>query len=346
MLAAAELGDTGIAEKLKGELEGVPAGNIDAHVNEYVIKPAVNILQKTDPQWISNWIARRIMDGSLHRDYWLTRVVSIPQDLKEKLLEGINADDPQLVSASGIPSLLPAIADVSVAEAVFTRLCAIRRSMSGVADAQEQIRRDIVRQLEDLFRALTPDIAVAGLLGCFTRGYDLIEFITIVEVFSRTDSKASDFANQLREDLRQALRSYLKNGVKFAISQEDFRGELKAYLATALGRFGEPEDISDLTQLARADIERIRNARAARARGERSALAMGGSIVYAHFHASAISSLDPDQAKGVLLSLLQEPEYEVDAAFSLARLVSRNIDGPFFHKEKDYCLIWEKRSPF
>lgn len=85
----------------------------------------------------------------------------------------------------------------------------------------------------------------------------------------------SDLRTQLRDDLRQNLRRYLKKGLKFVLRQDDFSGEMKANLASALARVGEPEDMLDLTQLIQADIGRVRKGRAARARGERSELANG-----------------------------------------------------------------------
>src|SRR5262249_36785015 len=126
----------------------------------------------------------------------------------------------------------------------------------------------IVGQLRNLFRALPPNVAVAGLSKFFAKEFDVIEFTVLTEVFGLLSNEGADLRKQLQYDLRQNLRRYLKNGVPFVLGQEDFQGEMKINLAMALARVGDPEDLHHLHQLIRADIERIRRAREARARGE------------------------------------------------------------------------------
>jgi hypothetical protein len=343
LVGAAKLGDTNLADKLKLELTRLEPTRSDAHLSEYIIKPALNFI--TDQQWVSHWVARRIVDGSLRREDWISRVTSIPEALKKRLLEEISAEDPQQLNISGIASLLPVIEDAALAERIFSRLCAVRRSVSDTLDPQNDARRRVVRQLEDLFRSLQPNVAVAGLSTCFAVGYDPVEFTAIVEAFSRAGDKDSDLRSQLRDDLRINLRTYLKNGLRFALGQDDFRGEMKAHLATALARVGEPGDMHELHELTRAEIERIREGRAALARGERTDSAKGGSISYTHWHAKAIADLDPDEAEAVLLDILHKSEHEIDAASALVRLATgRTAGGLFGYKGRDYCLVWEARA--
>jgi hypothetical protein len=343
LVGAARLGDTNLADKLKLELTRLEPARIDAHLSEYIIKPALDFI--TDQQWISHWVAHRIVDSSLRRETWISQVISLPEDLKERLLEEIDTEDPKQFDISGIASLLPAIEDASLAEKIFSRLCAIQRSISDTLDPQNEVRRRIARQLEDLFRALQPNVAVAGLSTCFAGGYDSVEFTAVIEIFSRADGKVSDLRSQLRDDLRINLRTYLKNGLRFALNQDDFRGEMKAHLATALARVGEAGDMQELHELTRAEIERVREGRAALARGERTALAKGSSISYTHWHAKAIADLDPDEAEAVLLDVLHKSEHEIDAASALVRLATGHTAGGLFgHTERDYCLIWEARA--
>jgi hypothetical protein len=147
--------------------------------------------------------------------------------------------------------------------------------------------------LEDLFRSLPPNVAVAGLSHCFANGFDDIELNAVIEVFSKVGHDDADLRGQLQDDLRQNLRRYLKDGVPFVLSQEDFQGAMKAHLATALARVGEPEDLLNLRQLIRGDIERIRDGMAARARREQSALAMGCANRQDNWHGRAVTMLDP-----------------------------------------------------
>jgi hypothetical protein len=348
LIRAAELGDTSVSEKLKEELVLVPDGRIQDHHSEYVIRPALEMIGRQDPEWVSDWLARRIADGSLRPEGWINLVARVPEDLREKLLEGITEEDPQRIRTSEIASLVPAISDASLAEIVFSKLCAIRRTISDIYDPSNDAKRGVVRQLEELFRSIPPNVAVEGLSNCFAKEYDLTEFTVVIELFSRVNSKDSDLRSDLSDDLRQNLRMYLKNGLQFALSQDDFRGELKAQLATALARIGEPGDMQELYKLTTAEIQRLRTGRAALAEGDRSPKAKGGSMTYARWHLHAVASLDAEEAEPVLLRALQEQESEIDAASALVRVAtSENVGGlaaAFGRRERDYCSVWDKRD--
>jgi hypothetical protein len=343
LIKAAELGETDIAEKTKHELITLPCGKID-DAGEYVIKPAINIVRKTDPQWVSYWVAGRIVDGSLWRESWITLVTSIPGDMKETLLQKVGGEDLQHTHTRQI-GVLAAIADPSLAEAIFSKLCAVRRSISDPRDPANEAKWAIIRQLEDLLRSLPPNITVAGLSNPFAREFDAIEFTVVIHAFSTVGRDEPDLRSLLQDDLRQSLRRYLKNGLNFVLRQDDFSGEMKADLASALARVGKPEDMPDLAQLIKVDIERVRRGRAAWVRGERSEFANGGLMSYANWHVRALASLDSWSAEAVLLDALNEPEYESEAASALVRLArTRNTEEPFSFKPRDYSVVWEARA--
>lgn len=344
LIKAAELGETDIEEKIKHELTCLPPGKID-DAGEYVIKPAINIVRKTDPQWVSHWVAGRIVDGSLWRESWISLVTSITEDMKERLLQRIGGEDLQHTHTRRIIAVLAASADSLLAETTFSKLCAVRRGISDPRDPANKAKWAITRQLEDLLRALPPNIAVAGLSNSFARDFDAIEFTVVIHALSVVGRDEPDLRLLLRGDLRQNLRRYLKNGLNFVLTQDDFSGETKANFASALARIGKPEDMPDLAQLIKADIERIRKGRAARARGERSELANGGVMSYANWQVRALTSLDSGSAEAVLLDVLNEPEYESEAASALVRLArTRNMEEPFSFKPKDYSVVWEARA--
>jgi hypothetical protein len=343
LIKAAELGETDIADKLKYELASLPPGKIDG-AGEYVIRPAISIVRKTDPQWVSYWVADRIVDGSLRPESWITLVTSISEDIKERLLQQVGGEDLQHAYARQI-AVLAANADFSLAETIFSKLSAIRRSISHPRDPANQAKWAITRQLEDLLRELPPNIAVAGLSNSFAREFDAIEFTVVIHALSVVGRDESDLRSLLRDDSRQDLRRYLKNGLNFVLTQDDFSGEMKAHLASALARVGNPEDMPELAHLIKADIERVRKGRAAWIRGERSELANGGTMSYANWHVRALTSLDFEGAEAVLRDVLNEPEYEIEAALALVRLAKTgNTEEPFSFKSKDYSVVWEARA--
>ena len=115
------------------------------------------------------------------------------------------------------------------------------------------------------------------------------------------------------------LRAYLKDGVDVVLGRDDFNGEEKADLAKAIARVGKPEDMPDLLRLIRADIERRRRGRAARAAGDRGPLGNGGVMDCGSRHVAAVVLLDPTGADAVLIDLLGEREYVSHAAAAMAR---------------------------
>lgn len=343
LLRLAALGDTDIPEKLRHELTQLQPDKISDRA-EPILRPALKIVQSTEPEWVSHWIASQVADGSLRQESWMTFVTSIPEDLKAQVLEKISSEDLQYYRLSAIISVLAASGDLSLAEVVFAKLCDVRRDLSDGEHVRDEAKWAIVRQLEALFRSLPSNIAVAGLSNCFTKEFDAIELTAVIEIFSRFGVSDADLRSRLQDELRQKLRTYLKNGVQFALKQDDPRGEMKAYLATALARIGEPEDRLDLRQLIRADIERVSNGLVARARGERSELARWCSNRYDNLYVRAVALLDSGSADTVLLELLHEPGYEAEAASALVRLATIQDTKSQFIYKTDYRLVWDARS--
>jgi hypothetical protein len=92
LLNIAKLGDTSIVDKIKDELGKCDPGGM-RELERFVIKPALDIVRRTDPEWVSHWAANRISDDALRGDDWIMLVTSVPQDLKERLLQRIKNED-------------------------------------------------------------------------------------------------------------------------------------------------------------------------------------------------------------------------------------------------------------
>lgn len=345
LLVAEELGALGIPERLKQQLEQLKNTDLN-NLGRYVIGPALAIVGKADPIWVSHWVADRILDGSLWSDEWINLVTTIPDQLKQELIETIGSNELQARGLREIIPVLIAIADVSLAEKVFERLFEVHREASDLSNEPNITNRSIALQLDKLVVSLPPDIAVAGLSNWLGREPDALELSALIELFSKTDAEGHDLRTELSHDLRQRLRAYLKNGVALVLDQDDFNGQAKAYLATALARVGEPEDIDDLRRLIRGDIERIKNGRLARLRHEPGSMAQGAGNCWASWHVRALILLDPVVAEEPLLDLLYEPDwerYEIEAATALVRLATTDVPEQFAHRT-DYGSVWAARA--
>ena len=343
-LAAAELGGERVSEGVRDELASWPSGRA-TDTGQSLLKSALELVRKTDPQWVSHWVAERILDSSLWGDHWTTLVSTVPETLRRELLERIGGEDVGHTDTRRIVLVLAATADADLAGEVFSRLCSIRSDISNAGGGGDATRWAISRQLEELIRALPPNVQVSGMLGRLSPEFDPVEYGVAIDLLGRIGGEDSDLRGQVQDDLRQILRRYLKDGVPFVLGEEDFRGRLKGYLALALARVGNPEDMAVLHRLIRADIERLRRGRAARLRGERSPLANGAVMGWSSWHVRAVTWLDPRGAEEVLLGVLCEPEYESDAATALVQLArTQKPESWLGFKSPDYRVVWEARA--
>ena len=344
LLRAFELGDHGVSQKLKDELLTLPYDRIQDDVNEYILKPILKIINETDPEWVSNWVAGRFLDRTLSREDLLGFVSGISEELKTQVVANVCTEDLRPIEHRGAIELFRVVANPAMATAIFRKLLQVPRDAQYGGNGVLDRRRMRVNQLEGIFLSLRPEVAVAGLAPCFNAELDLAELTLILELLNRWPREPNDLRTQLPTAMRQTLRRFLKRAVAFVLAQDDFGGDLKATLASALARVGEPEDMQDLRRLILADIERLRSGRAARIRGERNAKSNGGSIIRAGVYVAAIMTLDRQSAEPLLLEVLVEPEYESDAASALLALATiSNAPDPFKHP-KDYGAIWKARS--
>jgi len=316
--AAGALGATNISSGMKEDLRHWPAGPI-ADAKESLLRSVLDTIRPTDPAWVSNWIAERIIDGSLWPGTWIALVTSIAEDLRDVQFAKLCAED--LRHNDRTISVLAKVADAGLISRAFTELCRMSIEPATATEDDKQRRWATVRQLQDLFRAVSPHLAVAGTLAGLSAEITVVEYETVTELFGRVNgSEDSGLKGQLDEDLRQKLRRYLKDGLTVALAQDDFGGQLKAEAAIALAQVGEPADLPDLERLIAADIERVRRGRAARLGHQRGAMANGAATTWSTWYVRALVWLDPQNAESTLLALLSEPEYEQDAAQALVQI--------------------------
>ena len=182
------------------------------------------------------------------------------------------------------------------------------------------------------------------MLSRLSQEFNGIEYNLVIDLFGRIGGEDSDLRSRIEETQRQLLRNYLKEGVQFALNQDDFNGHLKAHLALALARVGEPSDMDDVHRLIRADIDRWRRGRAALLRGERGPLTDGATMSWTNWYVRAVSWLDPKRAEETFLDLLCESEYEEVASTALIELSKiQSPEKPLGLNRPDYRLVWEAR---
>ena len=341
-LGLAKLGEKGLDGAIKDSLATMPSANV-RNLHPHYIKTALAHLRKSDLVWPGEWVGVQISEGVLYRhDYWLSFATAAPDSLIEKHLRRIETEDLRNVRLEGIIAMIAAHADTSIAARVFAELRGLRRKVDAEPDQQHEFERQVMRQLESVFRQFPGDVAAAGVLSCITEG-DPLDVRVAAGLLSRVARSGEEPMRIADNDLKVRLRGYLKDSVDLVLGQDDFDGWEKANLASAIAQVGEPDDIKDLVVLIRADIERMRGGRSALAAGDSGPITNGGRMSYARWHIAAAMHLHPTRAEQVLIDFIGEPEYRTAVADAMAHdfiaRPERSLDTTFL-----YDSMWAARE--
>ncbi|MBZ0067427.1 MAG: hypothetical protein K8F26_01310 [Thiobacillus sp.] len=337
-----KLGETGLDGIVRDAMVALTGGDM-RNFDSYYVRPALEYLRKTNPAWASEWLAIQIAEGVLYRhEIWLPFATAIPDALVEKYLKRIETEDLKNARFEGMVAVITARADATLAARVFAKLRELRRKMDVEPDQRHEFEWQVMRQLEAVFRGLPDDVTVAGILSSVTSG-DPLDIKVVADLLSKVARSDMEPLRITDDGLKTRLRTYLKSSIDVVLRQDDFNGQEKANLASSIAQVGKPEDMADLVTLIRADIERMRHGRAARAAGDHGPLGNGGFMSYAGWHIAAIMHLDPAGAEQVLIGLLPEPEYLSDAAAAMARDFVPKPENSFDRTYR-YDLMWAARE--
>lgn len=335
-----EAGETGLDDIVKGALAALRPEDM-RNAESHYIQPAVEYLHKADPAWVSEWLAVQVGEGVLyHADHWLTFAPTVPKALVDKFLARLETEDFKHARFAGMIRVIAGGATASLAARIFVNVRELHRK---APETRHEIEWAILRQLEVAFRALPDDVAVSGVLASINGTDEPIDIIVAAHLLSKV-ARRDETPLQLGDpDLKARLRDYLKGNLETVLTQDDFDGKDKANLASAIAQLGHVEDMPDLVTLIKADIERVRRGRRAWAEGDRGPLGNGGVMGHSGWHVEAILELDPSGAQQVLVGLLPEPEYAVDAAQAMARDFHPKPERAF-DKTFRYELMWAARE--
>ena len=165
-----ELGETGLDGVVKDAMTALPGGdmrNLDSHY----IQPALEYLGKTDPAWVSEWVATQVAEGVLYgHEHWLLLATAISDGLVEKYLQRLETEDFDNRHFGGMIAVIAAHADDKLAARVFGKLRELRRRLDAEPGLRHEFEWQVMRQLEAVFRRLPEDSAAAGILSSVNSG--------------------------------------------------------------------------------------------------------------------------------------------------------------------------------
>ena len=271
-------------------------------------------------------VAWHIIDGTLWPNHWLSYVGNIDSSVLDPWLQRVCTENLRLSPSAGILAVVKAMATPAMARRLFDELKS--RHEAVWAGTAPETDRTIHHQIDSLLGSLSPNVIVDGLTDLLKEAPQATDMEIIVGLFrSSGTSDQAELRSTISPEHRQKLRTYLLSCVPLVLARDDFRGEAKGYLSTVLAEIGEPSDKERLMELVWTDIARVRAGRAAQARGERSAKARGSPTCWSGWHVQAFMRLMYRDSEPFLLTLLNQPEYDIDAAWGLVLIARNEIPG-------------------
>jgi hypothetical protein len=317
-----KLGARQIAQRMKAELDGLDKKQLEAG-NAGPTKWALDELRESDPEWVSEWLARKFLEGSTRFGGWNEMVGQIPAGERDGLLQRFTNELLEANEQRRVLSILATTADGELAGRVFERACDIRRGLT-IGPGQDMPKWNLFRQLKDLLAAIAPKIFLEGLLPKLEGDAEETELDLLTDVLAKFNPTPTDMRTAVPDKARQTLRACLKRAVERGANPNGMRASVRAHLAVLLAQVGGPSDIPDLRRLIQADSIRYREMQATRLKGDRS----GDNTGYVFLYMSAAMAADPEHGDEVLLEMLSEEQYERFVSEELVRRAKRGQAQP------------------
>jgi hypothetical protein len=317
-----KLGAKQIAERMKAELDGLDKKQLEAG-NAGPTKWAMDELRESDPQWVSEWLARKFLEGSTRFGGWNEMVTQIPAAERDRLLERFTNELLDANEKQRVLSILATTADEGLVARLFESACELHRELM-IGPSRDMAKWNFFRQQQDLLQAIAPKIILDALSPKLERDPEVTEFGLLTDVLGRLSPTRTDTETALPDEARQKLHAYLKRAVERAADPNGLPASVRAHLAFLLAQVGGPSDIPDLRRLVTADSIRYRDMRAAWLKGDRS----GDNVGYVVLYMSAVMAADPEHGDQVLLEMLSEEQYERFVAEELVRRAKKSKAQP------------------
>ncbi|HET8926011.1 MAG TPA: hypothetical protein VFN26_23705 [Candidatus Acidoferrum sp.] len=332
-------GGTKIVERLKAELDGIGPDQLKSE-NHGQITAALEELQKSDTNWVSEWVARKVLDKSTWFGGWQGLVTRIPDEERESLYARFSTEVLDQREQQRLLSVLASVTDEAFASRVFASTCELRRGLS-FPPGQDMPKWNLFRQLGDLLKTVSPSTLLEGIGEKLQKEPDVVELEVLTDVLPAMHPTKADVRSSISEDMRLMLRAYLKRGAALGAYPDGLRASTRAYLARLLANIGEREDLADIRRLIEADSIRFQRAQEARRKGDRSHDETG----YGLFYFDAVTMVDPVAADQVLVKLIGTQEYEWVLAQRLPLLARKSTGQPGFGTNRmDFGKIWKSRT--
>jgi hypothetical protein len=331
-------GGMSIVERMKAELDGLGPKQLKSGDKQGQIKWALDELQKSDPNWVSEWATRKVLDKSIWFGAWRGLITQIAGAEEEALYSRFSTELLDQGEQQRVVSVLVSVMSPALAVRVFGRACEIRAGLS-MPPGHDQAKWNHRRQVEDLLRTINPAMLLDGISEKLEKEPIAVELDILTDILPSSNLTKPDSRSSVSEDMRLKLRAYLKRAAKLGVDPDGLRASTRAHLAQLLANVGEREDLEDTRRLIEADAVRFEKAQAARMKGDRSHDQTG------FLYLEAVTMVDPAEADGVIVDLIRSQQYEHVLSQRLPFLARKKERQPGFGTNRMDCKkIWKARA--
>lgn len=311
-------------EQLKIDLDKIDLSGRDYQLDRSLYD-IVQKIRSHDEEWVNQWVARRISAGELLLDEWSLLGRLVDSGGLESILDELMDPESDDSSPRRGFELLAASIDSRQIDKLLDALASTRHEFENAPNPPPEHLRNCHFRIRDLlFTVPVQSLAsvVAGKLSVTEDHENMWELLELLGVRQAADFDGDTVRDEMDASALDQLRQTLRELVSVVENAEDYDGKLGAGLATAIGRFGAEEDVPMLQRLINLDVERVNQGRELfRCGNHRDPRASGSRTRWDHWLVRALISIAGEDCADFLLALLDQPDYEDQAARGLYSLV-------------------------
>ena len=191
---------------MKAELDGLGPDQLKPGDNQRLIRWALDELQKSDCEWVSEWATRKVLDKSIWFGAWPGLITQISNEERKHFTRASAPKSSIRVSNTALCQCSSPM-DSALAARVLARACEIRASLS-FPPGHDQAKWNLFRQVDDLLGAISPAMLLESISEKLEKEPEVVELDILTDTLPATSLTKPDVRSSISEDMRLKLRAY------------------------------------------------------------------------------------------------------------------------------------------
>jgi len=310
-----------LIETIKAELESYFFKNKKGQ-REHLLLETIRMVATKDPDWTNKWVTNKYSERKIWGEHWLEFIDDIPEQVFREVFERFIDPNHKDNNARNDLILIEKGATKKHALIILDKLIELQTHSDTSKEPMPGPQRELYFRLKDAVKKLPLAVLVQSIIDNYSIPNNASELRLILELLWRGGAHKDDEKINIKKEILERIRKTLQGYIKLVLAEEDYNGELKAHLSSAISRFGEAKDLSIIIDLINEDIKRINKGVEAFKQGERfTPLVDGFRMRWSQRYIDDICHIDFENADKIILNLLKNPYYERDAAIGLVNLL-------------------------